>query len=61
MLVSPEYETQKQIHAGGIASFTGQIRREFDEHLRDDQLIDWLSLIGALAVPAEYRFWRGFR
>ena len=50
VLFSPEYEAQKQIYAGGIASFTSQIRREIDERLRDDQFIDWLSLIGALTV-----------
>jgi PAS domain S-box-containing protein len=50
VLFSPEYDTQKRIYAEGITSFVSQIRREFDERLRDDQLIDWLSLIGALAV-----------
>ena len=50
MLFSPEYETQKQIYAEGITSFVNQIRREFDEHLRDDQRIDLLSIIAAVVV-----------
>ena len=50
VLLSPEYETQKQIYAEGIPSFVNQIRREFDEHFRDDQRIDLLSIIAALVV-----------
>jgi two-component system, cell cycle sensor histidine kinase and response regulator CckA len=50
VLFSPEYETQKQIYAEGITSFTSQIRREFDESLRDDQRIDLLSIIAAVVV-----------
>src|ERR1035437_2126638 len=50
VLFSPEYETQKQIYAEGITSFTSQIRREFDESLQDDQRIDLLSIIAAVVV-----------
>ena len=50
VLFSPEYETQKQIYAEGITSFVNQIRREFDEGLRDDQRIDLLSIIAAVVV-----------
>jgi two-component system cell cycle sensor histidine kinase/response regulator CckA len=50
VLFSPEYETQKQIYAEGITSFASQIRREFDESVRDDQRIDLLSIIAALVV-----------
>ena len=50
VLFSPEYETQKQIYAEGILSFVNQIRREFDEHFRDDQRIDLLSIIAAVVV-----------
>jgi PAS domain S-box-containing protein len=50
VLFSPEYETQKQIYAEGITSFTSQIRREFDESLRDDQRIDLLSIIAAVVA-----------
>jgi PAS domain S-box-containing protein len=50
VLFSPEYETQKQIYAEGITSFTNQIRREVDEGLRKEQRIDLLSIIAALVV-----------
>jgi PAS domain S-box-containing protein len=50
VLFSPEYETQKQIYAEGITSFTSQIRREFDESLRDDQRLDLLSIIAAVVA-----------
>jgi hypothetical protein len=50
VLLSPEYETQKQIYAEGILSFVNQIRREFDEHFRDDQRFDLLSIIAAVVV-----------
>ena len=50
VLFSPEYETQKQIYAGGITSFVDQIRREVDEGLREEQHIDLLSIIAAVVV-----------
>jgi PAS domain S-box-containing protein len=50
VLFSPEYETQKQIYAEGITSFTSQIRREFDESMRDDQRMDLLSIIAAVVA-----------
>ncbi len=50
VLFSSEYETQKQIYAEGILSFVNQIRREFDEHFRDDQRLNLLSIIAALFV-----------
>jgi PAS domain S-box-containing protein len=50
VLFSPEYETQKQIYAEGITSFASQIRRDFEERVRDDQRIDLLSIIAAMVV-----------
>jgi two-component system cell cycle sensor histidine kinase/response regulator CckA len=50
VLFSLEYETQKQIYAEGITSFTSQIRREFDESMRDDQRMDLLSIIAAVVA-----------
>ena len=52
VLFSAEYETQKQIYAEGIMSFASQIRREADEHERQDKRTDFLSMIGALVVLA---------
>lgn len=50
VLLSPEYETQKKFCVEGITSLVKQIRREFQESLRDHQRIDLLSLIAAMVV-----------
>ena len=50
VVFSPEYEAQKKIYAEGINSFNSQIRREVDEHERQDNRIDFLSIFGALVV-----------
>jgi two-component system cell cycle sensor histidine kinase/response regulator CckA len=50
LLTSPEYETQKTIYADGITSTANQLRREFDEQVRDDQHTDLLSILAALVV-----------
>ena len=52
VVFSPEYEAQKKIYAEGIESFNSQIRREVDEHERQDKRNNFFTLIGALAVLA---------
>jgi len=48
VLFNPEYETQKEIYAEGIALLVKQLRREFDETLQDDERSVWLVIIAAM-------------
>jgi PAS domain S-box-containing protein len=50
ILFSSEYETQKDIYAGGIASLVDRLRREFDEIQRDDERADWLVTLAAMVA-----------
>jgi two-component system, sensor histidine kinase and response regulator len=50
ILFSAEYETQKTTYAEGQAAFKKQIRREFDDNLRNNQRVSLLVVIGAVIV-----------